>query len=206
MLGNKIRSDDKERTRPTEDRRILADQRCQCFLPNRHPCPALRRLSMPSAFRLQQPVASAAPDDAQKRKETTPESRTGRPRQRLQGTGFVILAEVPNEELVIGVAERFWRPDGGRCLDLAADGFGEFSRSGYAKAAWNFKLRPESPERTVLSTETRIKCLGWEALWKFRPYWSLVSPFSGLIRRAILKQVKVESESTSGMAASERNR
>jgi hypothetical protein len=30
---------------------------------------------------------------------------------------------------------------------------------------------------------------------KLRLYWSLVSPFSGLIRKAILKRVKVESES-----------
>jgi hypothetical protein len=35
-------------------------------------------------------------------------------RQRFQSNGFVILAEVPYEELVIGVAGRFWRPDGGR--------------------------------------------------------------------------------------------
>jgi hypothetical protein len=34
--------------------------------------------------------------------------------QRLQGTGFVILDDVPGEELVIGVAGKFWRPDGGR--------------------------------------------------------------------------------------------
>jgi hypothetical protein len=32
-------------------------------------------------------------------------------RQRLQCTGFVILSEVPNEEIVISVAGRFWRPD-----------------------------------------------------------------------------------------------
>jgi hypothetical protein len=115
--------------------------------------------------------------------------------QRLQGTGFVILAEVPNAEIVIGVVGKFWRPDGGRCLDLAADDFAGFSRPGYAKVAWNFKLRTESPERTVLSTETRIKCFGRAALWKFRLYWILVSPFSGLIRKAILKRVKVESES-----------
>ncbi len=81
-------------------------------------------------------------------------------RQRLQGTGFVILAEVPGEELVIGVAGRFWRPDGGRCLGLTADDFAEFSRPGYAKVVWNFKLRAESPESTLLSTETRIKCFG----------------------------------------------
>jgi hypothetical protein len=116
-------------------------------------------------------------------------------RQRLQGTGFVILSEVPDEEIVIGVAGRFWRPDGGRCMGLMAVDFTEFSRPGYAKVAWNFKLRAESPESTLLSTETRIKCFGHAALWKFRIYWSLVGPFSGLMRKAILKQVKTEAES-----------
>jgi hypothetical protein len=116
--------------------------------------------------------------------------------QRLQGTGFVILDDVPGEELVIGVAGKFWRPDGGRCLDLTADDFGGFARAGYAKVAWNFRLRTKSPKCTVLSTETRIKCFGRAALWKFRFYWSLVGPFSGLIRKAILKQVKTEAEST----------
>jgi hypothetical protein len=44
------------------------------------------------------------------------------------------------------------------------------------------------------STETRIKCFGRAALWKFRVYWSLIGPFSGLIRKAILEQVKTEAE------------
>ena len=117
-------------------------------------------------------------------------------RQRLQGTGFVMLAEGPGDELVIGVAGRFWRPDGGRCMDLAAEDFAGFSHSGYAKAAWNFKLRADSPEGAFLSTETRIKCFGSAALWKFRIYWSVVGPFSGLIRKVILKHVKAEAEST----------
>lgn len=105
------------------------------------------------------------------------------------------MAEVPGEELVIGVAGRFWRPDGGRCMQLTANDFVGFSRPGDAKVAWNFKLRPESPQSTVLSTETRIKCFGQAALWKFRIYWSLVSPFSGLIGKAILRWVKTEAES-----------
>lgn len=118
-------------------------------------------------------------------------------RRRLQGTGFVILDELPDDELVIGVAGRFWRPDGGRCMDLAAADFVEFSRPGCAKVAWNFKLRAESPEAetTILSTETRIQCLGRAALCKFGSYWSLVGPFSGLIRKAILQQVKSKAES-----------
>jgi hypothetical protein len=120
--------------------------------------------------------------------------------KRLQGTGFVILHDVPGEELVIGVAGKFWRPEGGRCLNLTASDFVGFARAGYAKAAWNFRLRVES-ECTVLSTETRIKCFGRASLWKFRTYWILVAPFSGLIRKAILKQVKVEAESTITQAA-----
>jgi hypothetical protein len=122
-------------------------------------------------------------------------------RQRLQCTGFVILAEAPNEEIVIGVAGRFWRPDGGRCLNLAAGDFGDFSRLGYAKAAWNFKLVAESSAHTILSTETRIQCFGRVVFWKFRLYWSVVGPFSGLIRKAILNQVKAAAESASALLA-----
>jgi hypothetical protein len=118
-------------------------------------------------------------------------------RQRLPGTGFLMLDEVPDDEIVIGIAGRFWRPDGGRCMDLTAADFVDFSRPGYAKVAWNFKLRAAGPETetTMLSTETRIQCFGPAALLKFRLYWSLVGPFSGLIRKAILKQVKTKAES-----------
>ena len=116
-------------------------------------------------------------------------------RQHLEGTGFVMLAEVPNEELVIGIAGRFWRPDGGRCMNLTADDFVEFARPGYAKVAWNFSLRADSREKTVLSTETRTKCFGSTATWKFRIYWSLIYPFASLIRKAILRRVKSKSES-----------
>jgi len=70
-----------------------------------------------------------------------------------------------------------------------------FGRPGYPKVAWNFKLRADSIESTVLSAETRIKCFGLAAFWMFRVYWGFVGPFSGLIRKAILKQMKVESES-----------
>ena len=117
--------------------------------------------------------------------------------QRLQGTGFVMLAEVPNEELLMGIAGRFWRPDGGRCLDLTAGHFVEFARPGYAKVAWNFSLRAVSSEETVLSTETRTKCFGPAARWKFRIYWFLIYPFSGLLRKALLNRVKSDAESVS---------
>ena len=128
-------------------------------------------------------------------------------RQRLPGTGFFILEEVPEDELVIGVAGRFWRPDGERCMDLTDAHFVEFSRPGYAKAAWNFKLRVElseilsETENTTLSTETRVQCFGRAAFRKFGIYWSLVGPFSGLIRKAMLKQVRTKAESRANYCA-----
>jgi len=90
-------------------------------------------------------------------------------------TGFFILAEVPDQEVVIGVAGRFWRPDGSRCTELTSEEFPGFSQPGYAKAAWNFSLQSSSAETTVLSTETRIKCFGQEApliFWRWFGSWN----------------------------------
>lgn len=132
-----------------------------------------------------------------KGKLVSPSRLPTRLNQRLQGTGFLILAEVPNEELLMGIGGRFWRPDGGRCLDLRAEEFIDFVRPGYAKVAWNFSLRADSSGETVLSTETRTRCFGPAARWKFRVYWFLIYPFSGLIRKAILNRIKRDAESVS---------
>jgi len=118
--------------------------------------------------------------------------------QRFEDSGFVILAEVPGEEVVIGVAGRFWRPDGGRCLELKPGDFIAFSQAGSAKAAMNFRMRSHTENRTLLSTETRVACFGPAACWKFRLYWAVVAPFSGLIRKVILQQVKAEAERGTG--------
>jgi hypothetical protein len=118
-------------------------------------------------------------------------------RRRFQCSGFVILAEAPGEEFVVGVVGRFWRPNGGRRLDLSARDFVGFSRVGDAKVALNFRVRPGPLHDSVLSTETRIQCFGRAAWWKFGLYWALVRPFSGLIRKAILRQVKADAESAS---------
>ena len=122
--------------------------------------------------------------------------------QRFADTGFVILAEAPDEEVVIGGAGRFWRPDGGRSRELKSGDFIAFSQAGSAKAAMNFRLRSNSPNRTRLSTETRIVCFGRAARWKFRLYWTVVGTSrrlgSGVIRKVILQHVRVEAESVTG--------
>jgi hypothetical protein len=104
--------------------------------------------------------------------------------ERLERFAFTLLEERPGEELVFGLVGRFWRRDGG-LLRLTRDEFGSFRDPGFAKAAWNLKV-----DEGLLSTETRVQCLGEEARRKFLPYWRLIEPFSGAIRRSLLRGIR----------------
>jgi len=110
------------------------------------------------------------------------------PRENVRGP-FLELAIIPKREVVLGVAGRFWSPDGGIVRDLTPVQFVDFHRQGYAKAVWSFSLNP-SNDGTELTTETRIQTFGRSATLKFRTYWLLIGPFSGLIRKAMLREVK----------------
>lgn len=109
--------------------------------------------------------------------------------QHLARLGFIRLSVVPPHEMVFGIVGRFWRPDG--CIvPLTASEFVLFEQPGYAKAAWNLAAHELNPGRTLLSTETRIQVFGSEAKLKFAAYWTLVKPFSGMVRRSLLRRVK----------------
>jgi hypothetical protein len=110
------------------------------------------------------------------------------PREGVRGS-FLELAAVPQREVVLGIAGRFWRPDGGIVRGITSAEFADFYREGYAKAVWNFSLTPANGG-THLKTETRVQTFGRSATLKFRAYWFLVGPFSGLIRKAMLREVR----------------
>ncbi|HVT03158.1 MAG TPA: hypothetical protein VHL58_07235 [Thermoanaerobaculia bacterium] len=110
----------------------------------------------------------------------------------LQRNGFMILEERQDEELVIGVVGKFWKPSG-QIRRIPVWEFKTFEEPGFAKAVWNFRIEEEQG-RMILSTETRIRCLDGEARRKFAPYWFVIQPFSGLIRMAMLHVIKREAE------------
>jgi len=113
--------------------------------------------------------------------------------QHLLDSGFGRLAENPGRELVLGIAGRFWRPTG-NVSPFAKDNFSGPVRPGLARAVWNFQVQQTKPGRTMLSTETRVICGDAGSRAKFRIYWLVVRPFSGLIRRLMLNSVKRECE------------
>lgn len=102
---------------------------------------------------------------------------------------FKKLDEEPGRELVLGLVGRFWTIFGDLQTIRSANDFCEFNRPGYAKAVWNFSIATEG-SRSVLTTETRIKCLDDASRRSFGRYWTFIRPFSGLIRMEMLRAVK----------------
>jgi hypothetical protein len=98
-------------------------------------------------------------------------------------------------ELVIGTVGRFWRARGQLRATTGAD-FVKPAAAGTAKAAWNFAVRQHPNGGTELRTETRVMCADSASRWRFRAYWTLIRPFSGLIRRELLAAVRVHAETT----------
>jgi len=108
--------------------------------------------------------------------------------------GFALLEERPGEELVLGSVGRFWRARGELCATNSVQ-FRTPAPSGTAKAAWNFEVSIRADGATELSTETRVLCADGATRRRFRAYWMLIQPFSGLIRQEMLAAVRSAAES-----------
>jgi hypothetical protein len=110
----------------------------------------------------------------------------------MTSVGFKVLGSEEDRELVIGVIGRFWKPVP-LLLDVPPASFSSFDEKGYAKAALNYLIE-ETGSGCRLSTETRIYCTSAGALAGFAAYWALIRPFSGLIRRAMLREILRNAE------------
>jgi hypothetical protein len=109
--------------------------------------------------------------------------------QTIIDAGFGLLSEQPGREVVLGVSGRFWRL-AGNLEPFDPESFSRPVPPGMARAAWNFKVAPSDGQGTTLSTETRVTCGDAASRTKFRFYWLVVRPFSGLIRSIMLKAVQ----------------
>ncbi len=110
----------------------------------------------------------------------------------LLKSGFILLAQILNQEIVLGLVGRFWTACGD-IQKMDAESFHNFNQPGFAKALWNFSLHPEKTG-VILRTETRIKCLDEQSHRKFARYWKIVQPFSGWVRKEALRIIKAETE------------
>jgi hypothetical protein len=110
--------------------------------------------------------------------------------------GFFEIARVPEQEIVLGIIGKFWRPNAPVLRNWKPEEFSSIAPEGQAKAVWNFHLQPDGTGTgTMLSTETRVLCYGRNARIQFRLYWTLIGFFSGLIRKEMLEMIRRNSES-----------
>jgi hypothetical protein len=106
---------------------------------------------------------------------------------------FYKLKEWQGREIVIGIAGQFWKPVAKTVAITNLDEFLSFDRNGFCKAALNLQITRQEDGVSVLSTETRVLSFGY-AKEDFRSYWQLIKPFSGMIRREILRKIKRQAE------------
>jgi hypothetical protein len=105
-------------------------------------------------------------------------------------SGFLILAEDPPHELVIG--SYVVRPSTGappRAAEFAA-----VEMAGYAKAAMDFRVEDEGNGFCLLTTETRVLATDEDTRRRFALYWRLIYPGSALIRHSWLEAIARRAE------------
>lgn len=141
---------------------------------------ALRELPLRLARRLRGEAAPAA----------APQVTLGDVKQ--LGPGFVLLAEEPGAELVVGAVGQFWRRDYGGKL-VSADEFIGFQEPGYAKLGMSLSVRPAGAG-SIMTYEARTATTDDGARRKFRIYWRLIAPGVALIMRRALRRMKARAE------------
>ena len=99
----------------------------------------------------------------------------------MQAQGFRL--HDPETLVLIG---RPWTPSGGYRLD---EDFLGFAEPGFAKMTMDLRAVPEG-DGARLETETRVLLTDAAARRRFAPYWLVIRPFSGLIRRRWLRAAK----------------
>ena len=80
---------------------------------------------------------------------------------------------------------------------LNPDDFIKNTISARIKVVWNFYLEKLDSNQVRLSTETRVLCITPSAKVTFGLYWMIIKPFSGVIRKKMLRIIKQSSETAS---------
>lgn len=102
------------------------------------------------------------------------------------GSGFILLAEDPGREVVVGSIGKFWQPT----IDFAVvtpESFAAFSEPGFGKLAWCLRVDPRQGGGAWVTVELRVGATDAESLARFRSYWRLIGRFSRAIRHAVLR-------------------
>jgi hypothetical protein len=120
----------------------------------------------------------------------------GRPRGLVAATkelGWVVLAEMPGHEIVMGAVTQPWEPNV-VFRGIPAEHFAAFNEPDYVKIVWTLRADAISPSSSIARSETRAVATDASARRKFRWYWARFSAGIVLIREVSMRLVKKEAE------------
>lgn len=115
---------------------------------------------------------------------------------------FTKIDEQPPREIVFGLIVpgsigRVWDKSSGQSLHFAdATEYLTFNKPDFLHVIGNFSIN-DAPQAgfVIVRTESRTKALSEKARKNFHPYWFIIRPWSGLIRRLWFKAIKRRAES-----------
>ena len=111
----------------------------------------------------------------------------------MQSIGWVVLAERPGHEMVLGSVTQPWQA-APVFRSVPANEFRDFAEPGYVKIAWTLRADPIDDGRSTFHTETRVCTTDAAARRRFRNYWSFVAPGVEVIRMAMLGPLRRAAE------------
>jgi hypothetical protein len=120
--------------------------------------------------------------------------------EQMQSIGWVVLAERPGREVVLGAVTKPWEA-APVFRSISGGEFGAFREPGYVKIVWTLRAEPVGEWASVFHTETRVSTTDPETTKRFRRYWSYVAPGVELIRLAMLRPLKKAAERRADAAA-----
>jgi hypothetical protein len=107
--------------------------------------------------------------------------------------GWVILAERPGREVVVGSATQPWKGDV-VFRPVEPDRFVAFAEPDMVKIVWTLEAEPLGPTLTRFRTETRVLATDAAARTQFRRYWQWAGWGVVLIRKLLLWALRREAE------------
>lgn len=109
------------------------------------------------------------------------------PARPFGGEDFTLLGRDRDQEVAYGLAGRFWQSDYG--LHPLSDAPAFDRVTDLPKLVLNFCVQPLAEGGHQLSTTTRVWCPDAASQRSFAPYWYLIRPVSGLIRKRLLQRI-----------------
>ena len=105
--------------------------------------------------------------------------------------GWLVLGETPGREVAFGAVGKFWKADI-EWRDLTAAQFATFEEPGWGKIACHLLVRPDGPDRSILSYECRTATTDPVSQAQMSRYWWLIRPFVAYVLRAVIRTIREE--------------